>query len=358
MNWSGSDRQGPSTGRANAPERSRAGVLLLQRREPDGLENVALTRPGLSRNEHVLGPLDEVEVTELNDQILVKRVGRTRASRMARVSTTCGTALPRGRSCAGTSPIKGAELALTSVLHTWTRDLRFHPHVHCVVSGGGLSLDGTHWIPTRHNFLLPVRVLGALFRGKFLARLSLLYERGALRLDGPAAPVADPARFARVRDKLYRTRWVVYSKAPFGGPDLPLPGRHPGPNHPSCRPLPSPSVLTPAMAAVSSPPDSPVRPPHPARRADPASSIQQLARVSCATVVIGNTLRQGYSILGRAPLLAPCTLESPLAGRGERTQRQPGQMGMPQTRPRSGSSLSVVQKSASQSLCRRHGLLG
>ena len=113
----------------------------------------------------------------------------------------------------------GAELGITSVLHTWTRDLRFHPHVHCVVSGGGLSLDGKEWIAARPDFLFPVRVLGALFRGKFLARLARLYHRGALRLDGPASSLADPARFARVKDKLYRTRWVVYAKRPFGGPE-------------------------------------------------------------------------------------------------------------------------------------------
>lgn len=113
----------------------------------------------------------------------------------------------------------GAELGITSVLHTWTRDLRFHPHVHCVVSGGGLSLDGKEWIATPPDFLLPVRALGALFRGKFLARLVRLYDRGALRLDGPAAALADRKRFARLKDKLYRTRWVVYAKRPFGGPD-------------------------------------------------------------------------------------------------------------------------------------------
>jgi hypothetical protein len=111
----------------------------------------------------------------------------------------------------------GAELGITSVLHTWTRDLRFHPHVHCVVTGGGLSADG-EWIATRPGFLLPVRVLGALFRGKFLARLATLLEQGALRRTGAAQVFADPKRFARVRDKLYRTRWNVYSKAPFGGP--------------------------------------------------------------------------------------------------------------------------------------------
>jgi hypothetical protein len=113
----------------------------------------------------------------------------------------------------------GAELGITSVLHTWTRDLRFHPHVHCIVTGGGLSLDGQRWIATRPDYLFPVKVLGALFRGKFLACLNELYARGALRLEGPAMKLADPARFARVRDKLYRSRWVVYSKPPFGGPE-------------------------------------------------------------------------------------------------------------------------------------------
>jgi hypothetical protein len=113
----------------------------------------------------------------------------------------------------------GAELGITSVLHTWTRDLRFHPHVHCIVTGGGLWPDGERWIATRPDFLFPVRVLGALFRGKFLARLVRLRDRGELRLDGPASALADPARFARVRDKLYRSRWVVYAKPPFGGPE-------------------------------------------------------------------------------------------------------------------------------------------
>lgn len=102
----------------------------------------------------------------------------------------------------------GAELAITCVLHTWTRELLFHPHVHCVVSGGGLSPDGERWIATRPDFLLPVRVLGAMFRGKLLARLVRAYDKGELTA---------PERFARVRDKLYRTRWVVYVKRPFGG---------------------------------------------------------------------------------------------------------------------------------------------
>jgi len=113
----------------------------------------------------------------------------------------------------------GAQLGVTSVLHTWTRDLRFHPHVHCIVTGGGLSLDGERWVGTRPDFLLPKRVLGALFRGKFLARLQSAYARGELRLDGAAASLAERAAFARLRDKLYRKRWVVYLKPPFGGVD-------------------------------------------------------------------------------------------------------------------------------------------
>jgi hypothetical protein len=104
----------------------------------------------------------------------------------------------------------GAELAITSVLHTWTRELLFHPHVHCVVSGGGLSPDGERWIAARPHFLLPVRVLGKMFRGKFLARLARAFDRGEL---------AEPAGFARIRDKLYRRRWIVYAKRPFGGAD-------------------------------------------------------------------------------------------------------------------------------------------
>lgn len=113
----------------------------------------------------------------------------------------------------------GAQLGITSVLHTWTRELLFHPHVHCIVTGGGLSLDGQKWIATRPDFLFPVRVLGALFRGKFLAGLVRLRDRGELHFTGPAAGLADSSRFARVRDKLHRVRWVVYAKPPFGGPE-------------------------------------------------------------------------------------------------------------------------------------------
>jgi hypothetical protein len=112
----------------------------------------------------------------------------------------------------------GAEFGISSVLHTWTRELLFHPHAHCIVTGGGLSLDATRWIATHPKFLLPTSVLGRMFRDKFLDRLVRAYDAGQLRLDGPAAPLADARRFARVRDKLSRTRWHAYIKPPFGGP--------------------------------------------------------------------------------------------------------------------------------------------
>jgi hypothetical protein len=107
---------------------------------------------------------------------------------------------------------ESAQLAITAVLHTWTRDLRFHPHVHCIVSGGGLSLDGTRWVAAPPDFLFPVHVLGTLFRGKFLAGLTALLAARTLADDA-----ADRAARRR-RQRLYDASWVVYAKRPFGGP--------------------------------------------------------------------------------------------------------------------------------------------
>jgi hypothetical protein len=112
----------------------------------------------------------------------------------------------------------GGEIGITAVLHTWSRELRFHPHVHCIVTGGGLAQDGSKWLSTKPTFLFPKRVLATLFRGKFLAKLQELYDRRKLRLVGDAARLSDRARFARLRDRLYRIRWVAYAKPPFGGP--------------------------------------------------------------------------------------------------------------------------------------------
>lgn len=114
----------------------------------------------------------------------------------------------------------GAQLGITAVLHTWTRDLRFHPHVHCIVTAGGLDRAGTRWIHGRRRaFLFPVHVLGALFRGKLLRALDRARARGMIGFDGPAAHLADPAAFARLRGALYTKKWVVYAKMPFGGAD-------------------------------------------------------------------------------------------------------------------------------------------
>jgi Putative transposase/Transposase zinc-binding domain len=110
----------------------------------------------------------------------------------------------------------GGLLGVTAVLHTWSRDLRFHPHLHCIVTGGGWSVPRMRWISARPHYLLPVRVLGALFRGKFLAALRLAYR--AQKLPLPDAPgLRDPEAFERLVAKLHQKSWVVYAKRPFGG---------------------------------------------------------------------------------------------------------------------------------------------
>jgi hypothetical protein len=115
----------------------------------------------------------------------------------------------------------GALLGVTSVLHTWTRELAFHPHVHCIVTGGGWSVEGHRWIEGDPCFLFPVHVLGALFRGKFLAGLSALHQRGELHLpgDAPEPRHRDPEALDRLCRSLPKKRWHVYAKPPFGGPE-------------------------------------------------------------------------------------------------------------------------------------------
>ena len=111
----------------------------------------------------------------------------------------------------------GADIGFTAILHTWTQDLKFHPHVHCVVTGGGLRRDGCRWIPARDHFFIPVRVLGRLFRGRFLAALAEARRQG--KLEGGAACLTRPAVWKRLLDRLYATDWIVYAKPPFGGPE-------------------------------------------------------------------------------------------------------------------------------------------
>ena len=110
----------------------------------------------------------------------------------------------------------GADIGVTAVLHTWGQNLLLHPHLHCVVTGGGLSPEGSRWLAGRARYFLPVKVLGKLFRGKFLALLERAWRNGNLELAGSTAELADPFAWARLRDQLYRKHWVVYAKPPFG----------------------------------------------------------------------------------------------------------------------------------------------
>ena len=112
----------------------------------------------------------------------------------------------------------GARVGITAVLHTWGQTLTHHPHVHCIVPGGGPSLDGAHWIASRPGFFLPVRVLSRLFRRLFQRDLKNAFEAGRLRFSGHLAGLADPSAFNARLAQLRRRDWVVYAKPPFGGP--------------------------------------------------------------------------------------------------------------------------------------------
>jgi len=112
----------------------------------------------------------------------------------------------------------GAEVGVLEVLHTWGQNLALHPHVHCVVTGGGLSLDESRWITGRDDYFLPVPILRCVFRGKFLSGLRTAFQKGRLRFPGRLAALARPARFHRLLDETVRTEWVVYAKPPTQGP--------------------------------------------------------------------------------------------------------------------------------------------
>ncbi len=116
----------------------------------------------------------------------------------------------------------GARIGITAVLHTWGSALTHHPHIHMIVPGGGLSLDGARWISARPAFLLPVRVLGALFRRLFLTRLLALYDSGRLGFFGSMALLAERRAFLRHLSPVRKKRWVVYAKPPFAGPEAVL----------------------------------------------------------------------------------------------------------------------------------------
>jgi Putative transposase/Transposase zinc-binding domain len=116
----------------------------------------------------------------------------------------------------------GARIGLTAVLHTWGSALTHHPHVHCIVPGGGLSPGGERWISCRPGFFLPVRVLSRLFRRRFLEQLAAAHEAGHLRFFGDHAPLAERRAFAAHLAPLRTIEWVVYAKRPFAGPEAVL----------------------------------------------------------------------------------------------------------------------------------------
>jgi hypothetical protein len=112
----------------------------------------------------------------------------------------------------------GAEIGFFAVLHSWGQNLLFHPHLHCVVPGGGLSPDGTRWIPCRPGFFLPVRVLSRRFRGLFLQLLEKAFADAQLQFFSALQPLQDRQAFLRYLAPLRQKEWVVYAKAPFAGP--------------------------------------------------------------------------------------------------------------------------------------------
>ena len=113
----------------------------------------------------------------------------------------------------------GAKIGVTSVLHTWGQNLDHHPHVHCIVPGGGISLDGDRWVASRSNFFLSVRVLSRLFRRLFLERLTALFEAGELEFFGDIESLRNKTAFDAYLSPHRRTDWVIYAKQPFAGPE-------------------------------------------------------------------------------------------------------------------------------------------
>ncbi len=113
----------------------------------------------------------------------------------------------------------GAEIGFLSVLHTWGQNLLHHPHIHCVIPSGGLSLDHQRWVHPRYAFFLPVGVLSRVFRGKFVAGLKRAFRQGKLVFPGGLRSLATEKNFRAFLRLLFRQDWVVYAKRPFGGPE-------------------------------------------------------------------------------------------------------------------------------------------
>jgi hypothetical protein len=113
----------------------------------------------------------------------------------------------------------GAEIGFLSVLHTWGQNLQHHPHIHCVIPSGGLSANHRRWVHPRYAFFLPVKVLGRVFRGKFIDGLGSAFRHGNLRFPGTLQSLSKQRSFQNFLRPLFRKDWVVYAKKPFGGPE-------------------------------------------------------------------------------------------------------------------------------------------
>jgi hypothetical protein len=113
----------------------------------------------------------------------------------------------------------GAHIGLLAILHTWGQTLTHHPHIHCVVPGGGLSADEKRWVACRHGFFLPAKVLAAYFRNHFLRALEKAFDKGRLEFHGSIERLADPDSFKQLIQKCRKKKWGVMVKKPFGGPD-------------------------------------------------------------------------------------------------------------------------------------------
>jgi hypothetical protein len=123
------------------------------------------------------------------------------------------------RTIATTPKHLGAEIGFIALLHTWGQTLQHHPHVHCVVPGGGISADGEHWVSCHSGFFLPVRVLSRLFRRLFLEQLQAVFDAGQLHFFKTLEALQSPEAFARHLAPLRKVDWAVYAKRPFGGPE-------------------------------------------------------------------------------------------------------------------------------------------
>jgi hypothetical protein len=113
----------------------------------------------------------------------------------------------------------GAEIGFIAILHTWSQTLMDHPHIHCIVPGGGLSVDGKRWLDTKEEFFIPVKVLSAVFRGKFVHYLKKAYDSGYLKFPGKIVHLKASGGFKNLLSRLYEQGWIVYCKPPFKNPD-------------------------------------------------------------------------------------------------------------------------------------------